>query len=108
MDNKNDEKIMRILSAQGKIFPVTDDDVERIKKNSNDINLPPFLDNPDLILGKIKNQKKTTKKSFIKKNKDREIQQGFSIAARNGEKISDEVKLKMKKDRETKEQKRDE
>lgn len=91
------------LRSQGLLFPGNNDQIEFFEKNIELCNIPDKLKSPDFVFeGKYR---KFKRKEFVPENDEYEV--NWSIAARDGKELSEEIKKKMRKDREESRRKND-
>lgn len=85
------------LKSYGYLFPTTDNQMSCFEKNLEEFPLPKEFESPDFIFTK-KEKKKIKKTITIPDNT--EAERNWALAARDGKDISDDILLKMKKDKE--------
>lgn len=98
--DKNFElELQKSLSSCGFLFPTTDDEVKAFENefDINSVELPENLQNPIKVLKKDKVTKVSQQEATVI---DMNTVENLNMAARNGEKIPEEILNQMKKDRE--------
>ena len=96
MEADFDNILENSLRSQGYLFPENDQQMELFEKNIGQCNIPDKFISPEFVFeGKRKEFNK--KKLIIQKVED---DVNWSIAAREGKELSEEIKLQMIKDRE--------
>lgn len=84
------------LKSYGYLFPLTDEQMSVFEKNLEEIPLPEEFESPDFIFeGKARTLTQT-----IKVIDNSEGERNWAFAARDGKEISEEILIKMKKDKE--------
>ncbi|MDR0683012.1 MAG: hypothetical protein LBG15_14360 [Dysgonamonadaceae bacterium] len=84
------------LKQYGYLFPETDSQIAVLEKNLENIHLPEEFEIPDFVF----DGKRRKHESTIISINNSEGEKNWAIAARDGKDISDDIKLKMKSDKE--------
>jgi DNA-binding response OmpR family regulator len=84
------------LKSHGYLFPETDEQMSIFEENMDDIPLPEEFQNPDFVFDA---KKRTFKRKMVIIDNS-EAEMNWALAAREGKVITDEMRAKMKKDKE--------
>lgn len=102
-DSDFDSILNNSLRSQGYLFPENDEQIVFFEKNIKQCNIPDKFKSPEFVFeGK---RKKFKRKEFITENTEDDVK--WSIAAREGKELSEDIKQQMIKDREEARKKND-
>lgn len=96
-DEKFENYLINALKSHGYLFPTTDDQMFCCEKNLENHTLPEEFESPDFVFAQKGKRKFLNKNIFTTNSK---AERNWSLAARDGKDIPEEILLKMKKDKE--------